>query len=260
MDMEVLGPIILATFGVFIIMLVFGIVATVKLFKKMGLPGWNAIIPYYGTWKMCQRTTRSKGVAIAYLVLSILLAILQSVVQAETGEPLLESMADSDFIFDPDTPLAPILVIVMLVLIVLSVIVSINFAHSFGKGTGMGILYCIPPISFVLLLVWAFGSMTQYVAPDGDESLMGEPWRKITNMLPAGYGYGYGMGQTYAQQPPMYGQPGAYPQPQQYPSQPQQYPAQQFPTQQNLQPQYPQQGANGYQDPDDYHSGEGFVI
>lgn len=217
-------------------------IATIFLYRKMGLPWWTVLVPYYNAWKMGQRTVRSKGVLIAFIVVETLFGVCWSVFASPAisdamertmtyGEPFQVSVS-------VEGPASIPITLLQIASFILTLAVNINVAHSLGKGTGMGILRSIPFIGLFVTWVWGFGS-SQYVAPDGDQMLLGEPWRKITNVVPATpYGAPYG-------QQGAYGQPGGYPQGG-YPQQ--QYPQQGYPQQggysqgEYQQQQYPQQG------------------
>ena len=224
----------------FLVMVVVDIVAMVKLCKKLGLPGWTFIIPFYSDWKFGQRTAKSKAVVILSIILPFVGALVSSILLNGFLSYLNESGAlttsstslsfEIDYAFQPmDLAGLAITSVLGIVAAICEIILSINFAKSLGKGTGLAIVYTfIPLISRILLWVWAFGESTQYVGPNGDPDLIGEPWRKIDNIQPpmgGGYppqgGYpqqGYGQPQQgYGQQPQQ-----RYDQPQGYGQQPQQ--------------------------------------
>ena len=130
------------------------LVSTWKIFVKMGVPGWKAIIPYYNLWVMidCLRKPRSW----------FWILILGSIVcLAIYGVFLWLVFAENGMITGSLDHLIPLLVLMLLMLAVAVVmlIYSIRLYHAlstaFGHDAGFTVGLIFLPIVFLPIL--AFG-------------------------------------------------------------------------------------------------------
>jgi hypothetical protein len=138
------------------------IVGMWKVFTKAGQPGWGAIIPIYNAYLLCKIAGRPAWWCI-FSVLSVI--------------PL-----------------------VGLVWFVMYVIICLDIATAFGKGSGFGIGLAF--LGFVFFPILGFGSATYYRPRMGmGATLYAAP------PYPLDPQYGQQTWQPYGQQPPAHGQP-----------------------------------------------------
>ena len=111
--------------GVFLVTYLICIAAWVaglwKVFTKAGRPGWAAIVPFYNVYVLLEIAGRPTWWLVFY-VLSVVVFFIPPV----SG----------------------------LILLVLGIIVGIDVARKFGKGTGFGIGLGIVPYIFYPILGW----------------------------------------------------------------------------------------------------------
>ena len=152
------GAIVGATFG-FLMFLMIGywiltIVASWKIFKKAGEPGWKAFIPIYNIYTMYKIVGMSNwlwGMLCASLTLSIVMAI--------DGTSNLFSMTDTQLAafnwgMHPLTIIA--LVVCAIFDLVVSILYSLRTSKAFGHGVGFAVgLFLLQPIFWLIL---GFGS------------------------------------------------------------------------------------------------------
>lgn len=119
-----------------LVLVVIGLLLNYFLFKKLGLDGWRGLIPVYSSYLFIQTLTKSKKLALAYIILAFLSFI-----------PILNYFF---FIF----------------LIAISVYTTFLLAKGFGKGIVFTILL-FTPIGFLLLGYLAFSKKAVF-----DESLI----------------------------------------------------------------------------------------
>ena len=138
-DDKAFGSLMATLGGVFVVLIllviavvVFQIIAMVKVYKKAGKAGWEAIIPFYNTWVLCEITNVKKWwiffMAEAAAICSILgLAFL--------------------------TPLAAIVTLAG------TFVINYNLSIKFGKDpVGFGIGLTLLPVIFFAIL--GFGTAT----------------------------------------------------------------------------------------------------
>jgi hypothetical protein len=168
-----------------------------RLFTKAGQPGWAAIVPIYNVLTLLRVVGRPWWWILLWII-----------------------------------PLAG-----PFILIVHGVMIALDLARSFGKGTGFGV--CTIFFSYVTIPILAFGDAV-YQGPATGQQYPGQPY--------PGQQYG---GQQYPGQPYQAQQYGArpYQQPQYPPAQ--QYPGQQYPPQ-----PYPGQQPGGYAQPPQQYPGQ----
>lgn len=130
---------------------VLAIIGLWKTFKKAGLPGWAAIIPFYNEYNVVKMSNRPIWFFWAMLGCSLLAWI-----------PILGWL-------------------LIIAIVVLWVFVALDIAANFGQGTGFAILLIIFPS--IMFLILGFGS-AQYnrVAAPGSASFGAPP-------MPADGGY-----------------------------------------------------------------------
>jgi len=131
---------------------VLAIIGLWKTFRKAGLPGWAAIIPFYNEYNVVKMSNRPIWFFWAMLGCSLLAWI-------------------------------PILGWLLIIgLIVLWVFIALDIAANFGQGTGFAILLIIFPS--IMFLVLGFGSAQfNRIAAPGSAGFGAPP-------MPAGGGYG----------------------------------------------------------------------
>lgn len=109
-------------------LLIFAIVCNVKIFKKMGAPGWAAIIPFYNTWVMYEKVWGNVTMPIAALALSAISFFVSGIVA------FFVTVASA----------------------ILAIFTICKQCKKFGKGAGFCVLYILLPI--VAMPILAFGS------------------------------------------------------------------------------------------------------
>lgn len=133
-------------------------------FKKMGLPGWKGIIPYYNIYmlfdtvweksrftKFLALTIAIFAAAVVYYVLFII-SIVLGVIGAQTGMGADAGIITvvSFVIFSVVVCVAEITLAVLL--IILEYQLFSRLAKSFGKGTGFAVgLLFLSPVFFMIL-------------------------------------------------------------------------------------------------------------
>lgn len=114
-----------------------------KVFIKAGKPGWAAIVPFYGWWVWMQVIGRQPSWFWAYVALTVAGII-----------PLIGLFAS-------------------VALLVITIIISIDLAKSFRKGTGMGVLIALLP--FIGLPILGFGNSTYAGPAAAEKGTVAEP-------------------------------------------------------------------------------------
>lgn len=120
------------------------VIANWKIFKKMGEPGWKAIIPFYNSYILYKKTWKTMVFWIA-LVVGFIAGMFQS---------LSESMTDQAVIF------ASISLVFFIAAAVINIIEYSKLSKSFGHGAGftVGLVFLNP----IFMLILGFGS-SQYI-------------------------------------------------------------------------------------------------
>ncbi len=120
-----LGGALLFAILIVVAIVVFQIIAMVKVYKKAGKAGWEAIVPYYNKWVLCE---------IAGVKWWLFLIICASSICSMLGLFFLKPLA-------------------ILVSLAGSFLVNYNIALKFGKdGVGYGIFLTILPVVFYAIL------------------------------------------------------------------------------------------------------------
>ena len=166
------------------------IVATWKLYKKAGEPGWAAIVPFYNSYIM-YKISGKKNLFWGSLVCGIGTAISYAVM----------------LIGDPDINVALIGVCAVLLLVfaiaslVLRILMCIGLAKSFGHGGGFacGLIF----LNIIFICILGFSKEFVYIGPNGtpygSSNMYGQnPYGQPNNQNMYG-------GNMYGQNP--YGQP-----------------------------------------------------
>lgn len=195
------------------------IVATWKLYKKAGEPGWAAIVPFYNSYIM-YKISGKKNLFWASLVCGIGTAISYAVMLIEAYEPdpyyygarYRGGQFYSYSYGDPDINVALIGVCAVLLLVfaiaslVLRILMCIGLAKSFGHGGGFacGLIF----LNIIFICILGFSKEFVYIGPNGtpygSSNMYGQnPYGQPNNQNMYG-GNMYG-GNIYGQNP--YGQP-----------------------------------------------------
>ena len=190
------------------------IVATWKLYKKAGEPGWAAIVPFYNSYIM-YKISGKKNLFWASLVCGIGTAISYAVMLIEAYEPdpyyygarYRGGQFYSYSYGDPDINVALIGVCAVLLLVfaiaslVLRILMCIGLAKSFGHGGGFacGLIF----LNIIFICILGFSKEFVYIGPNGtpygSSNMYGQnPYGHLNNQNMYG-------GNMYGQNP--YGQP-----------------------------------------------------
>ena len=190
------------------------IVATWKLYKKAGEPGWAAIVPFYNSYIM-YKISGKKNLFWASLVCGIGTAISYAVMLIEAYEPdpyyygarYRGGQFYSYSYGDPDINVALIGVCAVLLLVfaiaslVLRILMCIGLAKSFGHGGGFacGLIF----LNIIFICILGFSKEFVYIGPNGTpygrSNMYGQnPYGHLNNQNMYG-------GNMYGQNP--YGQP-----------------------------------------------------
>ena len=190
------------------------IVATWKLYKKAGEPGWAAIVPFYNSYIM-YKISGKKNLFWGSLVCGIGTAISYAVMLIEAYEPdpyyYGTRYKDGQFYSysygDPDINVALIGVCAVLLLVfaiaslVLRILMCIGLAKSFGHGGGFacGLIF----LNIIFICILGFSKEFVYIGPNGtpygSSNMYGQnPYGQPNNQNMYG-------GNMYGQNP--YGQP-----------------------------------------------------
>lgn len=130
------------------------------IFKKLGMPGWKGIIPYYGDYMLYKTVWKTKpfwvmvissGVyAIGVMLTAIIMAFLLII---KKDSPDTDSLL---YVFVIFSVIFALLTLAYLVIdFIITVKLNLRLAKAFGKGTGfaLGLTF----ISIVFYPVLAFG-------------------------------------------------------------------------------------------------------
>lgn len=142
---EVLGILmifILVVLGIALIVGIFKIIYTWKLFKKAGKGGWEALIPYYNKWVLTE-ISEVNWWWFLILVFAPMLSISYSI-GSNFNEDATMMVA-----------LAPISMMLSIGEIMANLVISINLAKKFNKGAAFGVLIALLPIIGIPII--AFG-------------------------------------------------------------------------------------------------------
>ena len=144
-------------------------------FKKMGLPGWKGIIPYYNMYVMFDKVWEKKKfwTYVIFSAVTVVLAIMFSVLLTMCMLAGITAyryhtpgMNTAWFVFFVSLALTVLSLIAMLVMLVLLMVLQFKLykrlAKCFGKSTGFafGLLFLNPRFMMIL----GFGG-SQYNAP-----------------------------------------------------------------------------------------------
>ena len=190
------------------------IVATWKLYKKAGEPGWAAIVPFYNSYIM-YKISGKKNLFWGSLVCGIGAVISYAVMLIEAYEPdpyyyrarYRGGQFYSYSYGDPDINVALIGVCAVLLLVfaivslVLRILMCIGLAKSFGQGGGFacGLIF----LNIIFICILGFSKEFVYIGPNGtpygSSNMYGQnPYGQSNNQNMYG-------GNMYGQNP--YGQP-----------------------------------------------------
>lgn len=122
------------------------IVASWKMFVKMGEKGWKCLIPIYSSYVLVKRCSKTK-----YFWLTFYFAIIVVALNATTMALGSEHAAA--------TILNVIIIIASILMIIWQIIINYHVSKSFGHGVGFTIGLIFLPFIFNLIL--SFGS-SQY--------------------------------------------------------------------------------------------------
>lgn len=128
------------------------VIATWRIFKKAGEPGWKSLIPIYNYYIMF-KIVGMKGWFWAELILSIIASIIFA---TQNFNPYGTAAEVVDFNYAAN----PLIIITLLVLfvftLVMGIVNSIRTSHAFNHGGGFAVgLFFLQPIFWLIL---GFGS------------------------------------------------------------------------------------------------------
>ncbi len=130
------------------------------IFKKLGMPGWKGIIPFYGDYMLYKTVWKTKpfwvivissGVyTVGVTAFSIMMAFLMVI---SKDSPDANSFLSVIIVFSVIFALLTLAYIV--IAFIISVKLNLNLARTFGKGTGfaLGLTF----ISIIFYPILAFG-------------------------------------------------------------------------------------------------------
>ena len=129
------------------------VIASWKIFKKAGEPGWKAIIPIYNLYIM-YKIVNMKGWFWGLLGLSVLAYIITGTAGLNVSVYTLNSD-----VFMYNYNMNPLLVIAMVAICILSIIIDVMYAYRTSKVFGHGIGYTIGLIFLpnIFWLILGFG-------------------------------------------------------------------------------------------------------
>lgn len=108
---QVFGSLIGITIGilaVLIVLIVLMLVCNWKIYKKMGEPGWKALVPFYNAWVLYEKVWENGAISLAVIIPSILssssenalfasaLSLTASIIGAITNWKLYKRFGKSD--------------------------------------------------------------------------------------------------------------------------------------------------------------------
>ena len=146
----IIGAMFMGAFFFALAWYIISVIATWRIFKKAGEPGWKAIIPIYNYYIMYKIVGMS-----GWFWAEFIIAIVSSIIFSVQGyNPYAANAASYDVTANPLVMIAFIALIVFT--IVVSVINSIRTSHAFNHGAGFAVgLFFLQPIFWLIL---GFGS------------------------------------------------------------------------------------------------------
>lgn len=147
---------ILVSLGVAALMMV----SCWHIFKKLGMPGWKGIIPYYSDYMLFKTLWKTKPFWVlvissgAYLFVTLLMSIaLFFVMLANMSSESLKAVEAFLIVFA--VVIGVLTIALMVIAIVLTFMLHLRLAKAFGKGTGYA--FGLTFISVVFYPILAFG-------------------------------------------------------------------------------------------------------
>lgn len=149
-----------------IIIIVVGIIAEFKLFQKMRLPMWYAIIPFWSSYTMAKAVSnKNSKLPISLLAVNLLSAIAIGALSClVTMQANIQTTSTQAIVNIPGViPMSLLIFALTIVLTIQSIMLYHRTSKAFGHGTGYTILLILFPL--IMTMVLAFGSST-YTSPD----------------------------------------------------------------------------------------------
>lgn len=131
------------------------------IFKKMGMPGWKGIIPYYGDYLMFKTVWNTKAFwaqvigSGVYLVVYLMTALMLPIIIAFTAGASHSSQPPMFLMISFGAVEVLLLLAFLVFIFVIQIKLCLRLAKAFGKGTGyaLGLAF----LSAIFLPMLAFG-------------------------------------------------------------------------------------------------------
>ena len=138
------------------------------IFKKMGMPGWKGIIPYYGDYMLFKTVWTTKAFWAMIIGAGVYLVLyLSSIFIIPVTVALAARNASSSTAFLPMVVWGIVQAVLMLAFLVFVLVIQVRLhlrlAKGFGKGAGFGVGMAF--LSAIFYPILAFGK-AQYIGPN----------------------------------------------------------------------------------------------
>ena len=147
------------------------------IFKKMGMPGWKGIIPYYGDYMLFKTVWTTKAFWAMIIGAGVYLVLyLSSIFIIPVTVALAARNASSSTAFLPMVVWGIVQAVLMLAFLVFVLVIQVRLhlrlAKGFGKGAGFGVGMAF--LSAIFYPILAFGK-AQYIGPKPSQNNTNRP-------------------------------------------------------------------------------------
>ena len=147
------------------------------IFKKMGMPGWKGIIPYYGDYMLFKTVWTTKAFWAMIIGAGVYLVLyLSSIFIIPVTVALAARNASSSTAFLPMVVWGIVQAVLMLAFLVFVLVIQVRLhlrlAKGFGKGAGFGVGMAF--LSAIFYPILAFGK-AQYIGPKPPQNNTNRP-------------------------------------------------------------------------------------
>ena len=147
------------------------------IFKKMGMPGWKGIIPYYGDYMLFKTVWTTKAFWAMIIGAGVYFVLyLSSIIIIPVTVAMAARNASSSTAFLPMVVWGVVEAVLMLAFLVFVFVIQVRLhlrlAKGFGKGAGFGVGMAF--LSAIFYPILAFGK-AQYIGPKPPQNNTNRP-------------------------------------------------------------------------------------
>ena len=143
------------------------------IFKKMGMPGWKGIIPYYGDYMLFKTVWTTKAFWAMIIGAGVYLVLyLSSIFIIPVTVALAARNASSSTAFLPMAVWGIVQAVLMLAFLVFVLVIQVRLHLRLAKGAGFGVGMAF--LSAIFYPILAFGK-AQYIGPKPPQNNTNRP-------------------------------------------------------------------------------------